>query len=337
MLKFSLILPMYNVEQFLPDCLDSLLCQDLSEADYEIICVNDGSTDNSAGVVKGYMKRHSGIRLIEQENAGVSKARNIGFSEAEGEYTWFIDPDDMIAANCLGQIYMKLKENNADVFEFQYVNCKEEARFVSKPTEFHIDGYNKEGSSGSGWLSVCRTSYLQDNGIRWNEKLSYGEDYLWSFQVKYRKHTSIYTESALYIYRQRNSSAMHLRNKDKTEKHMNDMLCLHELYGMEFIRCQREGLNQEKLININHRQQLCSEAAMFYLMKLKLPRNELKKAIKDLREKKIYPYKYLTWNLAGEETSNSLKFRLFAFLFPFQPYYLMVCMLFRLFEGGMDV
>lgn len=334
MLKFSLILPIYNVEKFLPDCLDSLLCQDISESDYEIICVNDGSTDNSASVVGRYMKSHSSICLIDKENTGVSASRNVGLSEAKGEYIWFIDPDDMIAAKCLGNIYKELKKYDADIFEFQYINCDEECRFTPKSTEFHIDGYNKKGSSGSGWLSVCRASYLRNNSIKWNEKLSYGEDYLWSFQIKYRKHISIYTESALYIYRQRNSSAMHVRTKDKTEKHMNDMIYLYELYGIEFKRCQREGLDQEFMISINHRQQLCAEAAMFYLMKLKYPRKKLKKEITNLREKKLYPYKYLTWNLTGKGMSNSLKFRLFTFLFPFQPYYLFVCMLFRLCGGA---
>ena len=96
MKKLSIILPVYNVEKFLPDCLDSIYNQDIAEDEFEIIAVIDGSPDNSKAVLLNYSKIHKNITLIEQENSGVSVARNNGLRNATGKYIWFIDPDDLI-------------------------------------------------------------------------------------------------------------------------------------------------------------------------------------------------------------------------------------------------
>lgn len=100
-IKISLILPIYNVADYLPACLDSCLNQDLDPAEYEIICVNDGSTDRSPEIIREYQLKHSNIRVIGQENQGLSDARNNGLAIAQGKYFWFIDSDDTISANCL--------------------------------------------------------------------------------------------------------------------------------------------------------------------------------------------------------------------------------------------
>ena len=234
MVKFSIILPIYNVETFLTDCLDSLYFQDIQDNEYEIICVIDGSPDHSKDIVRMYQIKHDNIKLIVQPNSGVCAARNRGFLEATGKYIWFIDPDDMIATNCLGKIYDLMERNKADIFELNFATCNEDTKFIKQNINFEIDGENREGSHGSGCLSICLSSYLKKNKIQWNPQLHYGEDYLWAFQTKFRRHKSIYTNSKLYFYRQRNNSAMHIVSKDKTEKHLQDMLLLYNIYGDEF-------------------------------------------------------------------------------------------------------
>lgn len=329
MYKFSIIIPIYNVEKFLTDCLDSLLCQDISEDEYEIICVNDGSQDNSAEIVRRYMEQHINIKLIEQDNSGVCKARNKGFEVATGFYVWFVDSDDIVASNCLGKIYNEMQKSQADIFEFDYRICEENYKFKPETVHFKINGKNKPGSSGSGCMSVCRRDYLIENKIVFNPELSYGEDYLWAFQTKYRKHVSIYTNSALYIYRQHRGSAMHTVDPIKTKKHMDDMMKLFSIYETEYQRCEAEGMREKILKNIRMRQQLCAESAMLCLMKLKLPKYEFEEQLDRIQEKEIYPYRFMTWNLLGKGTVNPLKVRLFTFLFPIKVYYKLVCWVYR--------
>jgi len=331
MLKFSMILPIYSVERFLPDCLESLLCQDIPEEEYEIICVIDGSPDNSAQVVRSYMAKHHNIKLIEQSNSGVGVARNRGFREASGKYVWFIDPDDMIASNCLGKIFQLMEMQNADIFEFAYSTCGENEKFVSHAIGFEVDGENRAGSSGSGCLSVCLSDYLRRHHIEYDPRLHYGEDYLWAFQTKYRKHKSLYTRAKLYVYRQRANSAMHSESADKAEKHMQDMLLLYDIYGQESARLRSENMPQNMLANVRQRRQLCLESALFYLMKLKLPFCELKDRLRQLKQRGCYPYHLMFWNLGLRSVLGPWKMRLFKFLFPFEPYYLLVCSLYRKF------
>ena len=114
--KISIIVPVYNMEKYLERCLESLIKQDFKENEYEIIIVNDGSIDNSKNIIKGYCENHTNIRLIEQKNAGVSIARNVGLKYAQSEYVWFVDSDDWIAANCLRSLVAVLDENNLDMF-----------------------------------------------------------------------------------------------------------------------------------------------------------------------------------------------------------------------------
>ncbi len=98
----SIIIPVYNGEQYISACLDSCLEQDIS--DYEIICINDGSVDNSLCILKEYSAKHPNIVLIDKENEGVSAARNDGLDASRGMYIMFVDADDLIQHNTLGLI-----------------------------------------------------------------------------------------------------------------------------------------------------------------------------------------------------------------------------------------
>src|SRR5690606_24149359 len=96
MLRLSIIIPMYNVEPYIERCLSSLQDQDIPMEEYEIICINDGSPDNSREVVIRFQRQNKNIILIDQSNQGVSKARNNGINVARGKYLLFVDPDDYI-------------------------------------------------------------------------------------------------------------------------------------------------------------------------------------------------------------------------------------------------
>lgn len=115
--KVSVIVPVYNVEKYLRDCLDSVVNQTLE--DIEIICVNDGSTDNSLAILEDYAEKDSRIRIINQENKGLGGARNTGLYNANGEYISFIDSDDWIEPNTFEESYNMSKDLDLDMLMFQ--------------------------------------------------------------------------------------------------------------------------------------------------------------------------------------------------------------------------
>ena len=103
MKRLSIIVPIFNVELYLAKCLDSLVIQDIQKHEYEIIIINDGSTDSSKDIIKSYLKKYSNIRYIVQENQGLGGARNTGILNACGKYLMFVDSDDYIEKNCLNR------------------------------------------------------------------------------------------------------------------------------------------------------------------------------------------------------------------------------------------
>ena len=136
-MKLSIIVPIYNVALYLRKCVDSLLAQDI--IDYEIILVDDGSTDDSGAIADEIVREVMGdesncqspiannptLSVIHQENAGLSAARNAGIAKAQGEYIWFVDSDDYVEPNVLGKLMEQIVRDNLDVLRFRYQNVKE--------------------------------------------------------------------------------------------------------------------------------------------------------------------------------------------------------------------
>lgn len=124
MKRLSLILPIYNVEPYLERCLRSILKQDIPKSDYEIICVNDGSPDNSSEVVISFQANYDNIILVEQENQGVSMARNNGVEKSTGKYVLFVDPDDFVDVNSFSRILKNSEKHHAEIafLGFSFLN-----------------------------------------------------------------------------------------------------------------------------------------------------------------------------------------------------------------------
>ena len=119
MIRLSIIIPFYNVEKYIAQCLESVYNQDLPEDEYEVICVNDASPDRSRDIVQEYQKVHSNLILIEHEyNKKLGAARNTGRAIARGKYIWNVDSDDYIEKNCLSSILSECEKNDLDVLMF---------------------------------------------------------------------------------------------------------------------------------------------------------------------------------------------------------------------------
>ncbi len=131
MIKLSIIVPIYNASSYLHKCLDSLVSQTLS--DIEIICINDGSTDDSLKILEEYAQRDNRIKVLTQDNKGIGYSRNLGLSIAQGEYVAFVDADDFVEESTYIVAYEKAKERDCDILMFNF-NC-----IVDDGSELHPD------------------------------------------------------------------------------------------------------------------------------------------------------------------------------------------------------
>lgn len=122
MVQLSIVIPIFNVEKYIAECLDSVFHQDIPLSEYEVICVNDASPDNSREIVLDYMGRFSNLKLVEHEhNKKLGAARNTGRSIAQGKYIWNVDSDDYIKPNCLSAMLAECERNNLDILLFNAI------------------------------------------------------------------------------------------------------------------------------------------------------------------------------------------------------------------------
>lgn len=166
-MKLSIIVPIYGVAKYLPKCVDSLLAQDIS--DYEIILVDDGSPDESPEICDQYAGRYSNIKVIHQENAGLSAARNAGLAIAQGEYIIYVDSDDYLQPNVLGALLTQADSDQLDVLRFRYQNVNESGEAFAPYKD--MTNYNDYSA-----IPIDGLTFL-------NERMS-SQCYAWQFILK---------------------------------------------------------------------------------------------------------------------------------------------------------
>lgn len=215
----SIVIPVYNVEKYLAECVDSVLNQ--TYTDYEIILVDDGATDNSGRMCDDYAGRDSRIRVIHQKNGGLSAARNTGMAAAKGEYIYFLDSDDFLEPSALEHLLATAQREAADVVFFDgyvfYDECEEDDnpfRYVRKETYIAENGRkmlqklleNDEYRTAVP-LMLFRVAYLRMHDLRFYEGIIH-EDELFTFQVYNADGRVAHCHAQLYARRIRPASIM---------------------------------------------------------------------------------------------------------------------------------
>ena len=211
MAMISIIIPVYNVEKYLSRCLDTVLAQSF-EGDLEIICVNDGSTDASPEILQAYAKFDQRIRIINKENGGLSSARNVGISAANGEYILFVDSDDWISTNTVEVLYKNAVENNSDVVLFGYVKANSDLSpktFMGVPECQQFGVFNADSVPESMlklfpvsvWSKFYKADFLEGNNITFYENIIYEDVPFWAEVFTQAKAIS-YVNEPLYFYRE---------------------------------------------------------------------------------------------------------------------------------------
>ena len=182
MAKVSIIIPTYNVEQYLVECMESVVRQTLK--DIEIICINDGSTDNSLQILKSYAEKDDRIILIDKENGGYGIGMNIGLDRATGEYIGIVEPDDFVPLHMYEDLYLAAKENDLDFVKADFYRFKRnDENGNMELVYFHLsdqeEDYNKVFNPSqtprainfvmNTWSGIYRREFLEEYHIRHNE------------------------------------------------------------------------------------------------------------------------------------------------------------------------
>lgn len=213
MILFSVILPTYNRGHCIGEMIDSILKQDFKN--YELIVIDDGSTDGTVEMLK---ERYGGaeIRIISQENGGVSSARNLGMSLARGEYITFVDSDDYLLDGFFRDIYENILQYKADVYVYTG-RCKKGDKISKVPLFWGDWGYGngetvcKDGEEfvkdfcllgGNSWAcaKVIKSSTIRENDLKFEKDISYGEDMLFNLQAYLKSEKIVAIPKEYYVY-----------------------------------------------------------------------------------------------------------------------------------------
>ena len=214
MTKLSIIIPIYNVEDFLPQCLDSVINQ--THPNLEIILVNDGSTDSCGEIGEEYAAKDPRIKVIHKENGGLSDARNAGLKIATGDFISFIDSDDFVAVDFCEKLLETLLENTADVAECDFLafeNDRDLEKFSTDTkekievfeTEAALELLMKEYFKQTVWNKLYRREVLGDFEFPVGK---INEDEFWTYKVFGNAKKIVKIPDVLYFYRQQEGSIM---------------------------------------------------------------------------------------------------------------------------------
>ena len=215
-MKLSFIVPIYNTAKYLPKCIDSLLNQDIPHSDYQIILVNDGSTDNSLSICEEYKEKYPNIILLSQKNAGQSSARNLGMTQAEGDYIWFVDSDDFIEHHCIGECLEICYQQDLDILMFRANEIEENYKII-RPLQYFPESETASVFLGKTFLTspqlfncipfyIYRYQFLKEKEITFYEGI-YHEDNEVLPKIFYSaKRILGYNKVLYYVYLRSNST-----------------------------------------------------------------------------------------------------------------------------------
>ena len=230
--RVSVVVPVYNVETYLPQCIDSIRSQTLE--DIEIICVNDGSTDRSGAILSLYAQLDERVVVVSKDNAGVSAARNDGIDRARGDIVCFVDADDVLMPKACATVASAFERTGVDIVKFSatpFPACCSNPWIDSTLTlpDKVFEGYSddlvfSEHSRPFPWNGAFRTAFLRESGVRFPEGVALGEDQVFSFAALARAHGTALLSERLYRYRlSRADSAMARAAQDlavRVDKHL---------------------------------------------------------------------------------------------------------------------
>lgn len=239
----SIIVPVYNVEDYLERCLDSIINQDYKKL--EIILINDGSTDKSGNICDEYAKKDKRIIVIHQENQGLSRARNNGTRMSKGKYIAYIDSDDYIEDDYISYLYKLLKENKADISACAHNNHR------------FIEGiYNKDELypklltsriSFSAWSKLIKASIMKENNVYFPDNEIY-EDQKWIYYLLEHTNKVVVGSESKYHYTYRPNSIFNTKSLQNKKVLINRICEMHnfikekhpEYLSLSYIRYIRE-------------------------------------------------------------------------------------------------
>ncbi|MCF7560040.1 glycosyltransferase [Sabulilitoribacter multivorans] len=304
-MKLSVLIPMYNAESYIANCLESLVNQDIEANDYEIIIMDDGSSDNSVKIVKDYQKSYNNILLHQESNSGSDSTRNKLLKYAKGDYIYFLDADDYIAYNSLKSILEYAEKNELDFIGFDTVLTKKLDEYdlkncVDNPSELSIITGLKYLEENKGlrhevWWYLIKRDLILSNGICFDSNGN-NSDVIFTVKSILRAKNLVFYPLPIHRYVQTTSSVMRGESADKKRKLIDSMFSMIISYSNLINETERETIKYKKTIidNLKFRRDVFTFFNIINMIREKYSKNEVENRLKQLKGVYAYPIKNFT-------------------------------------------
>ncbi|MBD8349735.1 glycosyltransferase family 2 protein [Dysgonomonas sp. HGC4] len=312
-MTISFIIPVYNTERYLDNCVSSILNQGIGEDLFEIIIVNDGSTDSSAQIITNLAKDRNTIKYIDSENLGLGAARNKGLSIAQGKYIFFVDSDDYLFDNSLPNLFGYAASVSYDIIGLDWAEVYSDGSVTRK--ERKSSTYNSL-MSGAEYLSkfnlsggVCpylfSASFLKEKSILMPEGI-YHEDELFLSETFTYAHQIVFVNQLVYAYYQREDSITNNKEEKQIRKRICDTIfVLDQLVSLE----KRLHLNELQIKGLRRKITTLSVDFIVNLIRFRVDKEMVANKLHELRIRKLYPL---------PKAAYSWKYNLFLFVFNYE-------------------
>lgn len=300
-MKLSIIIPAYNVEKCIISCLNSLYNQNISEEDYELIIVNDGSTDNTQAIAIEYAKKHSNIIVHTQKNVGLGATRNKGLDLAKGEYVYIIDPDDYLAKGSIDIILKVCDKNNVEILTFNSLRTESYMLLDSYTSNKKIEKLEiftgieymgKKNYKNESWWYIINREFLINTGMRFITG-RWMEDAIFTASLFLKTNRMAHIDLDVHRYVRTPNSAMMNTEETHFKKVIYDNANAAVVYH-DLIK-STEPLGVEKTIK---RMKVRKESFVFFLiaraMRSTLKFNQVWEILKEMKSIEAYPLKNFT-------------------------------------------
>lgn len=325
-MRLSIVIPVYNVEKYIAECLESVLNQGMRNEDYEVIIVIDGSTDDSFKIAQSYAKANDHINIIEKENGGLSSARNCGLDHAKGEYIYFLDSDDYLLPNSLCQLVDTCELHNLDILTFvsrSFSLLPLRNELISKKMNLEVSSADKPFSSivtgenyvatlkyrSEAWSYLTKREFLVNSGIRFEEG-RYLEDVIFSIKLFLEAKRMAHLKLDSHRYRIASGSIMTGKKPSHYNKVIRDMQ--HAVLGFEPVlkTLENKNANPDCIARVKERQQSVLFFSMIRMFKSTMSFNEVKLRMTEMMSTNAYPLNSFT-----RKDYNGINYKILSTLF----------------------
>jgi len=305
-MKLSILIPMYNAKNYIGNCIESLVNQDISEYDYEIIIIDDGSKDNSVDIVNGLVKQYKNISLHKEPNAGAYATRNKLLKLAKGDYIYNLDADDYIVRNCLGTLLNIAESKQLDIIGFDTV---ETSSLDKLDLPMSIESKGAKFSTGKEfinghvhfrceiWWYFIKRDFMLEHNMSFN-KNEYNADVMFTLEALLKTNKVGYLPVSLHRYVQTQDSLMRSKNLDITLKRI-EYIQMMIGNSSQLINKLKKDSNSDVLVkNISYRRDVFTFFNILNMFRNPFSLDYVKAIIKSFKATGAYPinnfnnYKY---------------------------------------------